>query len=197
MIMLHGSLDMVRDRCSYFSFWAIFCHSPAPNSPKNQNFKKTKKQKTPGDIILHMCTKNYDYMLCGSWAMVRDGEMDGKSDIEVGAPPRTNQYFSNRVQLSLGWKKKNCKPNFLVQTLIYRSNIHYSKIYQKEDCKNNSSTLHLEVWTKYFRHRYSIKSLELPWIQRLLNPTNALWKCHKLYWLNLKNNSHQGLCLFR
>ena len=102
-------LDMVRDRCNYFSFWAIFCHPyppPTPNSPKNQNFKKTKKQKTPGDIILHMCTKNYDYMLCGSWAMVRDGEMDGKSDIEVGAPPRTNQYFSNRVQLSLGWKKK-------------------------------------------------------------------------------------------
>ena len=42
---------------TYFSFWAIFCRYP-PNSLKNQNFKKMKKK--PGDIILHMCPKNYD-----------------------------------------------------------------------------------------------------------------------------------------
>ena len=30
-----------------------------PNSPKNQNFKKMKKNKTLRDIILHTCTKNY------------------------------------------------------------------------------------------------------------------------------------------
>ena len=130
--MLHCSLDMVRDRCSYFSFWAIFCHSPAPNSPKNQNFKKTKKQKTPGDIILHMCTKNYDYMLCGSWAMVRDGEMDGKSDIEVGAPPRTNQYFSNRVQLSLGWKKKRIVNQIFLFKLWYIGQIYTIPTFIKE-----------------------------------------------------------------
>ena len=29
-------------------------------------------------------------------------------------------------------KKKNSKPNPLIQTLVYRSNIYYSKIYQKE-----------------------------------------------------------------
>ena len=39
-----------------------------PNSLKNQNLKKMKKKKkTPGDIItLHMCTKNYDQMICSS-----------------------------------------------------------------------------------------------------------------------------------
>ena len=42
---------------TYFSFWTIFCCYP-PNSLKNQNFKKMKKK--PGDIILHMCPKNYD-----------------------------------------------------------------------------------------------------------------------------------------
>ena len=41
-----------------------------PNSPKNQNFEKMKK--TPGDIILHMCTKNYDQMMYSSWDMVHD-----------------------------------------------------------------------------------------------------------------------------
>ena len=52
-------------------------------SPKNENFKKMKKK--PGDfIILHTCTKNYDYMIYGSWDMVRDGRMDGRTDGKSG-----------------------------------------------------------------------------------------------------------------
>ena len=59
-----------------------------PKSPKNQNFKEMKIN--PGDIIiLHMCTKNYDQMMYGSWDMMREGwigrradkQTDGKSDI--------------------------------------------------------------------------------------------------------------------
>ena len=42
-----------------------------PNSPKNENSKKMKK--SPGDIILHKCTKNHDHMLYCSWDMVSDG----------------------------------------------------------------------------------------------------------------------------
>ena len=64
-------------------------------SPKNQNFEKMKKM--PGDIIiLHMCTKNYDQMMYGSWDMVRDGQTDRRTDgrkkwhIEVGAPSKNN-----------------------------------------------------------------------------------------------------------
>ena len=47
-----------------------FLHFYPPNSPKNKNLKKIKKQ--PGDIILHMCAKNYDQMMYSSWDMVRD-----------------------------------------------------------------------------------------------------------------------------
>ena len=45
-------------------------------------------------IILHMCTKNYDYMMQGSRDMVSDGRTDGQTNrrktwhIEVGAPPK-------------------------------------------------------------------------------------------------------------
>ena len=46
-----------------FHFGPFFTLLP-PNSPKYQNFKKMKK--VPGDITLHMCTKNYDQMTYGS-----------------------------------------------------------------------------------------------------------------------------------
>ena len=52
----------------------FFCHfGPffALLPPKNQHFQKLKK--TPGDIILHKCTKNHDHMLYCSWDMARDG----------------------------------------------------------------------------------------------------------------------------
>ena len=78
---------MACGRCNcYFSFWAIFCPftplPPAspPNSAKNINFKKMKK--TPRDIILHMCTKNYGKMMYSSSDMVRDRQMDGWMDIK-------------------------------------------------------------------------------------------------------------------
>ena len=63
------------------------------NSPKNQNFEKTKT--TPGDIIiLHMFPKNYDQMMYCYWDMVRDRRTDARTDgrkkwhKEVGAPPK-------------------------------------------------------------------------------------------------------------
>ena len=70
------------------------------NSP--QNFKKMKK--TPGDIIiLHNCTKNYDYRIYCSWGMACD---------------RCNCYFSfwaifcpftpltaHKIKFSKKWKK--------------------------------------------------------------------------------------------
>ena len=41
------------------------------NSAKNQNFEKMKKK--PADItILHICTKNYDQIIYGSWDKVCD-----------------------------------------------------------------------------------------------------------------------------
>ena len=67
-----------------------------------------------------------------------------------------NQNFKLSATLFGMKKKENSKPNSLIQTLVYSSNIYYSKIYQRGNWKN-ISTLHLEVWTRYFRHRYSIK----------------------------------------
>ena len=69
--MMYGSWDKVRDRCKLlFLFLGYFLHFYLPNSPKNQNFEKMKK--IPGDIILNMCTKNYDQMMYASWDMVID-----------------------------------------------------------------------------------------------------------------------------
>ena len=80
-----------------------------------------------------------------------------KQHIEVGAPPKKNQYFEQSTTLFGMKTKENCKSNSLIQTSVYRSNIYHSKIYQRRNWKNNSSTLHLEVWTRYFRRKYSIK----------------------------------------
>ena len=53
------------------SHFGLFFALLPPNSQKNQNFEKVKK--APGDIIiLHICTKNYDQMMYGSWDMMCD-----------------------------------------------------------------------------------------------------------------------------
>ena len=51
---------MGRDRQNNFSIWTIFC----PIKVENQNFEIVKK--TPGDIILQMCTINYNHIMYGS-----------------------------------------------------------------------------------------------------------------------------------
>ena len=75
--MLYCSWDMAHDvsNCC-FSFWEIFCpFNPRPfslpNSPKNESLKKWKISEDI--IILHNCTKNYDYRLYCFWDMVCDG----------------------------------------------------------------------------------------------------------------------------
>ena len=40
-----------------------------------------------------------------------------------------------------------------------------------------------------------LDSLKIKWIQRLLNPTNALWKSLMMYQLNLIPNYNQELAL--
>ena len=54
--------------------------------------------------------------------------------------------FGTECNSLLDKKKKNCKSNPLIQTLIYRSNIYYSKIYHKGTSKSNSSTPYLLMW---------------------------------------------------
>ena len=60
--MLYCSLDMVRDICNIFLFGLFFVLLPPLPSPLTAQEIKIKKKKTEKyqDIILHMCTKNYD-----------------------------------------------------------------------------------------------------------------------------------------
>ena len=71
MIIGYTVLEIWRDGCNYFSFWAIFCLFTLLTARKMKIFFKMKK--TPGDIIiLHKCTRNHDHMLHCSWDMACD-----------------------------------------------------------------------------------------------------------------------------
>ena len=62
---------MVRDRCNYFSFWAIFCRFTSQTARKIKILEIFLK--SPGDIIiLQWYTKNHDQMMYVFWDMVRD-----------------------------------------------------------------------------------------------------------------------------
>ena len=55
----------------FLSFWSIFCPFIPLLTPKIKMWKKCKKA---GDIThLHMCTKNEDHMINGSWNIRADG----------------------------------------------------------------------------------------------------------------------------
>ena len=67
----------VMDAIVIFYFGLFFVLLPTLTIQKIRISKKWKKNKTTGDIItLHMCTKNYDYMMYGSWDMVCNGWID-------------------------------------------------------------------------------------------------------------------------
>ena len=96
--MVYCSWDMAQDRCNcYFSFWTVFCPFNPITAQKIKILKNEKKTKPENIIILHMCTKNYDQMMYGSWDMVCDRWMDGQTDgwkrwhIEAGAHPKNKQ----------------------------------------------------------------------------------------------------------
>ena len=117
---LSCSWDMAHNRCNYFSFWAIFLLFYPCNSPKNENFKKMKKN--PKDIIiLHKCTKNHDHKLYCSWDMVCDG---------------CNCYFSfwaifysfNPTGLTAQKMKISKKKNKKKKDWRYH---HFTQVYQK------------------------------------------------------------------
>ena len=117
-----------------------------PNSPRNQN-KKEQKTHTHTKTKKHLRLSTVPKIWCATDTRTEKVAYRGGSPIQKKS--------------TLGWRKKNCKPSSLTQTLIYRLNMYYSKIYKREDWKTNSSTLHLEVRIRYFRHRYSINFLEL------------------------------------
>ena len=52
------------------SFWIVICTFTNLTTKKFKILKKWKK--TPGDVILYMCTINENHMMYGSWDMERD-----------------------------------------------------------------------------------------------------------------------------
>ena len=76
--LLHCFWEMRHDGCNFYSFWAIFFLITSLATQKSKIFKKWKN--TPGYIIiLHMCTKNYDHIIYGSWNVACDRRMDGQT----------------------------------------------------------------------------------------------------------------------
>ena len=131
--MLYYSWDMVHDRL----FFILGCFLPFYHltAQKNQTFNKVKKNAWIHHHFTHVQQK--------LWS---DRRTDGWKEwhIEVGASPRENQYFKQSATVFGLKKKRNCNPNPLIQTFVYRSNIYYSKTDQRGNWKHNSSTLHLD-----------------------------------------------------
>ena len=76
---------------------------------------------------------------------------------------KENQYLEqSATHFEMKKQKKNCKSNFLIQTLMYRSNIYYSKIYHKGAWKNNSSTTYLVMWHGIIQKKSASGSRTLP-----------------------------------
>ena len=67
-----------------FNFGLFFTLLP-PLTVQEIKLKKEKEKIMPGDINLHLCTKNYDHMMYGSWYAAKKldrGQINGrKSDI--------------------------------------------------------------------------------------------------------------------
>ena len=115
-------------------------------------------------------------------------------------------HISDRVRLSLRGKKIIAN-----QTLLSKlqPNLQFSKIYQKRiyDFLWNRKKMQppgrlaqLSIWTSglgILDIKTQLNSLKIKWIQRLLNPTNALQKNLMMYQLNLILNYNQGLALFK
>ena len=81
----------------YFSFWAISFPFTPLTCLKNDNLKKMKKT-AGGTITLHMYQKLWldDVRFLRNGAQQTDNsQIDGKSDTEVGAPPK--KYFHSSV----------------------------------------------------------------------------------------------------
>ena len=107
-------------------YFGLFFALLLSNKPKKSNFQKSEKN----------CPDISSFYTCAPKVMIRW--------CTVSSPPKKIN-ISKRVQLSLRWKiKRNCKPNSIIQTFVYRSNIYYSKTDQSGHWKSNSSTLHLD-----------------------------------------------------
>ena len=99
--IIYSSWDAERDKLKLVFLGHFFPFYPLKN-PKNQNFEN--KKKIAGDIIiLHMFTKNHNYMMSGSW----DTEWDKQDFLSFWAifdlllPPLTTR----KIKILKKWEK--------------------------------------------------------------------------------------------
>ena len=72
---------------------------------KTPNIKIAEMKKFPGDIILHMCTKNHHHMIYGSW----DTEWDKQNFLPFWAISCPFTTYRQKSQKSKFWKRKKKK----------------------------------------------------------------------------------------
>ena len=117
-------------------------------------------------------------------------------------------HIWNRVRRSLRGKKIII--NQLLSKLWYIVQIYTIPKYIKKEIekriynflqnnKKNQTSQTLRRSLDILDIDTQLNSLKIKLIQKLLNPTNSLWKDLMLYWLNIDLilNSNQGLALFR
>ena len=93
--LMDGSWGMGCGGQNFLSFWTIFCFFAQLTT---QKLKLKKKMKTTvGDIIilLHMCSKSYNYMIYSSWDIVRSRRTDRRKKwyIEAGEKLKIIYYI--------------------------------------------------------------------------------------------------------
>ena len=91
---MYGSLRFKARQTEFFVILGHFLPFYLTNNPKKQNFQKM-KIKTSEDIILHMCSKNYDQMMYDSCDMAQNGRTE-KVTYRGGCPTKIiikNYYF--------------------------------------------------------------------------------------------------------
>ena len=113
---MYGSSDMECNGENVLSFWTIFCPFNSLTAQKIKILKKWKKK--PGDIIiLHMCTKNYDEMICASWDMVHDG-CNSFSFWLIFCP--FTPVTSRKIKIFKKWKKEKNTWRYHYFTYVYQ-----------------------------------------------------------------------------
>ena len=147
-----------------------FLHFFPPNSLKNQNSKKLKKSLEISSLYTCAPKMIIRWCMAPEIRCATDGRKDRwtngqrKWRREVGVPPKKIN-ISNRVQLSLGWKKKRIVNQILLSMLWCIGQIYTILKFIKE--KIEKTIAQLSIWKcglSILEIDTRLNSQELQWI---------------------------------
>ena len=147
-----------------------FLHFFPPNSLKNQNSKKLKKSLEISSLYTCAPKMIIRWCMAPEIRCATDGRKDRwtngqrKWRREVGVPPKKIN-ISNRVQLSLGWKKKRIVNQILLSMLWCIGQIYTILKFIKE--KIEKTIAQLSIWKcglSILEIDTRLNSRELQWI---------------------------------